>query len=293
MFAKFCITMIISLLLLGCEKKETDTRTPTAQEKQHWEVITEQSRQAKLKRHGVSVLHLPPKINFNEPIRLENDLCLDPTKLPKPWYFINPKSQKHSLRGDVSLALAANSKFLGIPYYQLTLETPVNYAYVTPFQEFLEVNLITIPTNIKPQNFLNKNLYAVSGIKNGFLEEINFQIENTSGWKFKAFSHSYSHLPKRPEGSRKIAVLFDTKNQASVKVRLNEQLVSADTYKQELRPTAGFFSAPHIEGIFLHATEKVLVEFKTSGRATAKSPYLFEIINDTLDAIIIDCDALE
>ena len=282
-------TIAFMLFLSGCSRGTTTEASDSNKYKRleesqnRYAEIVESERLKQLAKSGNAVLNVPPRKIFNntKSESQSGQVCYNLAKLSDPWFIVDV--ERHSKQWDTmigyELVIAAASTELDIPFFEIKVEPPVDYAFVTPHQEYVYIMVSAIPLDFRVSSFAENINFHTKAI-DGYYKPFEFDIRDYADWSFQTFSsNGFNDL-----------VGIDKKHIASFKYRDAIEIIDDDNVTILGAPTGQFYSAPYAEGYFLHKSGKAIVKMKFSAKAIPQTPQLFEYAHKAVSEIIISCE---
>ena len=296
------------LLLLACqseEKREAKRLADNAASAQRANLAAEQKRNRLLAKSDNTVLHHPVRQEPSKSL-LKNkygNICFKFGSLPHPWFLVdnerhgriwyswgwNASPSEENWR-DVSpeFLIVAEASKIDIPFYTVDLSRPVEYDFVSPFQEYVYVWV----TSTGPEFDKNKYFKRISKFNSR-------QKRSKDGPGPPYIKSEYDFIPHKKWPLTHYSWNFG--DGKSMFLSINENLTLAisgageitqdakKVFKTSLRPTDDFYKTPTVRGAFLHESEKVVVNYEASLLSLPHSPRLLNEIEIAVSSLISDC----
>lgn len=286
---RYCL--IVSMLCLsGCSQEAVTKSTYGDKEKRleqsqiDYANIVESERTKQLAKSGNTILNVPPRKTFDvSSLRSQSgSVCYNIETPPRPWFIVD--IERHSKQWDTKtgydLVLAAASTDLNMPFFEVKVDPPVTYEFVTPYQEYFYVMISAVSLEFKASSFA-ENINFHTKAFDGYYKPFEFNIRNYSDWSFETFSsNGFNNL-----------IGIDEQSIASLKYEDDITIVNQDVITILNSPTAQFYSSPHAVGQFLHKSGKVTVKIKFSAKAIPDAARLFDYAHEIVSEIIVSCEA--
>ena len=224
-----------------------------------------------------AVVNLPMAIEVENLKFSKGSICFDFDTLPDPWFVVS-ETQINGEEKNKIVEIVAPSKPLNIPYFDIQLERSFERPFVTPYQDYIAVQIGWISNETEYQSFKKRLQKLQNSISNKILIADVLDIDATGKWKFQAF-----------ESSPRFHAI-DFSNQALLTANMNRLSIEDPIVVETLLPDDQFFGRSLVaQGIFIHSDTQVLVRFKTSARALPYADKVFEQVNGIVSTIAFSC----
>jgi len=300
---------VTPLLLLACQsekKSEAKRLADNAASSHRANLAAEEARLLLIEKSGNAVLHYPVRQNSPKSL-LKNkygNVCFNIESLQYPWFLVDTERHGHrwySWGWDASpsdekrydnapeLLIVAEASKIDIPFYEVQLSHPVDYEFVTPFQEYIYVWVTSVEPEFdeaeyfKRISFFNSRTQRVGSEFPPLFTKSEYNYIPYKEWSLTPF---YSTL-----GGPKTNFLLLNEDQ-TVAVHSNRKLenLPKSSFINYQRPTSIAYRSPTIKGVFLHESKQVAVNFEASLLALPHSPRLLDTINNAVTSLISKCE---
>lgn len=296
-------------ILAGCEaKSEPEVKKLVKKAK-----VTERlAREAKeghlpfLERSGNTVLNTPVRKAPQKKLvqNKYNTFCFRPSALAEPWYVVDtelherrkyhfygnydPNPEKGGYANLPDLLIVADSKKIDIPFYEIELSKPVEYEFVSPFQENTYVWITSIGPHFDKDEYFKR------------ISKYNLRTQRSESQFSLIYSEiDYNFIPYN--NLQLVSYLSELNHPNTNFIALNESLTvvvnsakiidaeAPTSYTSSRRPTASWYYTPTIRGAFLHKSGKVVVNFQASELALPHTPRLLHTVDNAVSSLLSDC----
>ena len=287
----------------GDAKAAKDAEAPQRRDR-----LTEEYRLNKLEKSGNTVFLFPVKREL-ETKQIQGrygNFCFMTDALVDPWFVVDTARHNHwryrwrgnygpaagtgSATASPEILIVADSRKLDIPFYKIELKRPVDYKFVSPFQEFVYVWIESIGPDFDKDEYFKRISKYSSRTKRPTSEhpprltEIEYNFSGYEKPPLKAY------FRESKSGGGENFLLMNEELTVAIHSATKTEEGATTTFTSGLQPTAGFYKTPTMRGAFLHKSGKVVVNFEASLLALPQSPRLFDIADTVVSSLIADCE---